>query len=108
MNPVEPIRAELTDDDTTTAEGVTAKTNAGPALALCRKLIDAGFDARRSLHCYRGDALCLTVTSIGWGAKYTVAEGTNGRPILCRYRPLPLVVVAAPVRRNEMAATSLA
>jgi hypothetical protein len=65
------IRAELSGDDTAAAEGLTAKTNAGPALALCRKLIDAGFDAQRPLHCYRGDRLCLKVTSIGWGAKHT-------------------------------------
>ena len=28
-------------------EVLSAKTGAGPALALCRKLMDAGFDARR-------------------------------------------------------------
>ena len=106
MKPLEPIRVELTGDDTAAAEGVTAKTSAGPALALCRKLIDAGFGARRQLHCYRGVTLCLTLTSIGWGARYTVAEGTTGRPFLRRYRPLDPVVVAAPVRRNDVAAIS--
>jgi hypothetical protein len=85
MKLLAPIRAELTADDTASAEGITAKTNAGPALALCRKLIDAGFDPQRPFHCYRGDTLCLTVTSIGWGAKYTIADGTNGRPGLRRY-----------------------
>jgi hypothetical protein len=102
--PLELIRAELTGDDTATAEGVSAKTGAGPALALCRKLIDAGFDARRPPHCYRGNTLCLTVTPIGWGAGYTVAEGTSGRPFLRRYRPLDLVVVAAIVTQREQAA----
>jgi hypothetical protein len=99
MKPLEPIRAELTGDDTASAEGLTAKTNAGPALAPCRKLIEAGFDARRPLHCYRGDTLGLT--SIGWGAKHSVAEGSTGAPGLRGYRPL----APSPVRRNEVAAT---
>jgi hypothetical protein len=104
MSPLDPIRADLTGDDTAAAEGVSAKTSAGPALALCRKLVDAGFDARRPLHCYRGDMLCLTVTSIGWGARYTIAEGTTGRPFLRRYRPLDPVVVAWAVAQRELAA----
>ena len=106
--PLELIRAELTGDDTATAEGVSAKTGAGPALALCRKLIDAGFNARRPLHCYRGDTLCLTVTSIGWGARYTVAEASTGRPCLRRYRPFSAVEMTATVRRNDVAAMPLA
>jgi hypothetical protein len=65
MKPLEPIRAELTGDDTATAEGLIAKTNSGPVFALCRKLMGAGFDARQPLHCYRGETLCLTVTSRG-------------------------------------------
>jgi hypothetical protein len=52
---------------------------------LCRKLLSAGFDAKCPLHCYRGDVLCLTVSSIGWGAEYTIAEGTSGRPFMRGY-----------------------
>jgi hypothetical protein len=106
MKPLEPIRAELTGDHTATAAGISAKTNAGPALALCRKLIDAGFDVRRPLHCYRGDTLCLIVTSIGWGARYTIARGNEWQTL-----PTPLQAArsgggGAPMRQNEMAATS--
>jgi hypothetical protein len=56
--PLKPIRAELTGDDTASVEGVSAKRNEGPAVPLCRKLYTPCFDARRLLHCYRGDTLC--------------------------------------------------
>jgi len=45
------------------------------------------------------------VTSIGWGARHTVAEEAAGKLYLRRYRPLDLAA-AAPVRRNDLAATS--
>ena len=57
--------------------------------------------------CYRADTLCLTVTSIGGGAGYSVAEGTTGRLFLRRYKATSLVVVAASVRPNDGTATSL-
>jgi hypothetical protein len=108
MSVIGPIRAELIGDNTAIAESITAKTSAGPALALCRSLIAAGFAGRRPLHCYRGDMLCLTISSIGWGAEYTVACGTSGRPFLRRYRAPEPVFAAASVRRDDMAAISLA
>jgi hypothetical protein len=37
-------------------------------LALCRKLIAAGYDPTLPLHAYRGDTLALKVCSIGEGA----------------------------------------
>jgi hypothetical protein len=55
-----------------------------PVFALCRKLIEAGFDSNRPMHAYRGDALCLTVRSLGEGAKLTVGDDSTGRP---RFRP---------------------
>jgi hypothetical protein len=67
------IRAELSKSDTCTAEGFTVRANA-PVLGLCRKLVDAGYDPDRPLHCYRGDTLCLKIRSIGEGAKLTVRE----------------------------------
>lgn len=69
----EPVHAHLTGSDTCTALGLTVRATA-PALALCRKLVEAGYDPVRPLHAYRGDVLCLTVSSIGWGAKHTVRE----------------------------------
>ena len=67
------IRAELCGSDTCSAEGFIVRANA-PVLALCRKLVDAGYDPTRPLHAYRGDTLCLTVRTIGEGAKLTVRE----------------------------------
>jgi hypothetical protein len=50
----------------------------GDALGLfypfCRKLLAAGFDWQRPLHVYRGDVLCITVKSIGEGARWHLAE----------------------------------
>jgi hypothetical protein len=67
------IRAELSKSDVCSAEGFTIRS-AAPVLALCRKLIDAGYDPDRPLHAYRGDTLCLKIRSIGEGAKLTVRE----------------------------------
>lgn len=67
------IRPELSKSDTCTAEGITVRANA-PVLALCRKLIDAGYDPDSPLHCYRGNTLCLMIRTIGEGAKLAVRE----------------------------------
>jgi hypothetical protein len=53
---------------------------------MCRKLLDAGFDPARPLEAYRGEILCLTVSSIGWGAKHTVAENNREGPYLVRWK----------------------
>jgi hypothetical protein len=59
------IRATITDDRCE-AEGYSVRANA-PVLALCRKLVENGYDPARPLHAYRGNTVALTVTSIGWG-----------------------------------------
>jgi hypothetical protein len=74
------IRAELAGDNTCSALGTKVRAYT-PILALCRKLIEAGHDPRRSLHAYRGNVLALTVRSIGEGAALEISgEGTGFRP----------------------------
>jgi hypothetical protein len=63
----EPIRAEISESNQCDAQGHTVKTSA-PVLAMCRKLVEAGFDPATPLHAYRGGTLCLKVSSICWGA----------------------------------------
>jgi hypothetical protein len=84
------IRAELIGSDTCTAEGSAARGYA-PVLALCRTLIEVGFDPWRRLHAYRGDTLCLIVRSIGEGARLTVEDRPGGGkpPRFVRHRPMP-------------------
>ena len=67
------IRAEMIGVRTCASHGITAHAHA-PVLALCRKLIAAGFDPAQPLHAYRGDTLCLVIKSIGAGAGLRVNE----------------------------------
>ena len=55
-------------------------------LALCRALIDAGYDPGRALLGHRGGNLALAVRSIGEGALLTVEDDRHGRPRLRRWR----------------------
>jgi hypothetical protein len=80
-----PIRAELDKSNRCDAAGYTV-TGYVPVLGMCRKLIEAGFDPATPLHAYRGDTLCLRVSSIGYGAKFTVEDSICGTPSLRRYR----------------------
>jgi hypothetical protein len=60
------------------ALGITA-TAAAPVLALCRKLLLAGFDAKTPLEAYRDrNTLALKVRSIGEGARLAVAGNGVG------------------------------
>jgi hypothetical protein len=63
---------------TCTAERVTA-CGSVPVLALCRKLIAAGYDPALPLHAYRGDTLALKVCSIGEGAHLWETYGGGTR-----------------------------
>jgi hypothetical protein len=74
---------------------------------MCRALIDTGYDPERPLVAYRGDTLCLRVSSIGYGAQYTVEDGRRGSPVLRRFKAFPrrAVAVAPPVRPNETLGT---
>lgn len=73
-----PIRAEITGFDRCEAENHAVRASA-PVLALCRELVEAGFDPVRPLHAYRGDVLCLKVRSIGEGAKLECQDGGGFR-----------------------------
>jgi hypothetical protein len=88
------IRAALVGSDRCDAEGLTAHGHT-PVLQLCRILIAAGFDPGRPLHAYRGDVLCLTVRTMGEGARLTVRSSGNGCPIFC-----PVEGAAAPAMRE--------
>jgi hypothetical protein len=92
------ITAEIIGSDRCEAEGHTVRA-AAPVLAMCRKLIEAGYDPATPLHAYRGDNLALTVSTIGWGAKHTVEDSRCGTPVLRRYRPPTGIVSASPMRR---------
>jgi hypothetical protein len=66
-----PIRAVLFGSDQCSAEGRTVRA-AAPILEMCRWLVAAGRDPARPLHCYRGDVLVLSVSSIAIGAQLRV------------------------------------
>ncbi len=80
---MEPIRAMLCDDPQggfpeASALGITA-TAAAPVLALCRKLVAAGFDPNTELEAYRDrDVLALKVRSIGEAGQLRVNSKGNG------------------------------
>lgn len=93
-----PITAQIVGADRCESEGF-AVTAASPVLALCRRLVAAGYDPMRPLHAYRGGVLAVRVRSIGEGAKLeTNGEGTG-------FRRLREPDAAPHVRQNEVAAT---
>jgi len=86
------IRAEFKGSNCCEALGSTAHGRA-PVLDLCRALVAAGHDPRRSLHAYREDVLALKVRSIGEGAKLIVKEDRAG-PRFVPWEPFPRRVQA--------------
>jgi hypothetical protein len=73
------IRADLIGSDTCTAFGITSGSSS-PVLALCRALIEAGYDPSTPLEAYRGNTLALRIRSIGEAATLEVSgEGTGFR-----------------------------
>ena len=96
---INPIRAELDKSNRCEAAGHTT-TGYAPVLVMCRKLIEAGYDPATPLHAYRGDTLCLSVSSIGWGARHTVADNRFGTPVLQRYREFSKGAVSASPMRS--------
>ena len=70
------LRAELTKSDIAVAEGIRVKAESR-VLALCRKLIAAGYDPATPLEAYRGDTLALRVKSIGHAAQMQVNGNTS-------------------------------
>ncbi len=98
------VRADIIGSDQCHAEGYTARS-ASPVLAMCRKLIGAGFDPDLPLRAYRGDVLCLSVRSIGEGAALTVAEGSQDTPRFRRWKPMPCREGSLGIARQAPAAT---
>jgi hypothetical protein len=80
-----PIRAMLVGRGRCEAQGMYGSGSA-PVLALCRKLIEAGFDPATPLEAWRGDTLALRVRSIGEGARLSVEDDRHGRPRFRRWR----------------------
>lgn len=98
---IAPIRAEIIKSNQCDAEGYSVKASA-PVLAMCRKLIEAGYDPDRPLHAYRGDTLCLTVSSIGWGAKHTVVEKNRDGLQLVKWMPFQATPDRPPIEPAEV------
>jgi hypothetical protein len=91
------IRAEIINSGQCSAEGITAR-GSSPVLALCRKLVAAGYDPSAPLEAWRGSTLCLRVRSIGEAAGLEV----NGRGT--GFKRTGPVGTALPVRQNGSAA----
>jgi len=77
MSGPKPILAQFIKSDRCSAEGLEVRANA-PALAMWRKLLEAGYDPERPLHCFRGETLAMKVSSIAYGARYSVSEPSTG------------------------------
>jgi hypothetical protein len=82
------IRAELSGSKYCTAVGISARGYA-PILKLCDMLIAVGVDPTRPMHAYRGDVLCLYVSTIGEAANLEVrpSSGSGGPIFVRRARP---------------------
>jgi len=91
-----PVRAELFGSNRCTAEGLVACTPS-PVLAMCRMLLAAGIDGRRRLDAYRGATLCLTVSSIAYGASLVV----DGASRFARWKPLFRSEGTAPIDESD-------
>jgi hypothetical protein len=101
------IAAQLSGTDVASALGITARGHA-PVLALCRKLLAAGFDPARPVLVHRGETLCVIVRTIREGAKLTVEDRPGGGkpPRFIRHRPMPdRAEGSPPVRQNRSALT---
>jgi hypothetical protein len=93
------IYAVLKDDDVCEAQGFSVKAYS-PALAMCRKLVEAGYDPSSSLLAFRGDILALKVRQIGEGARMAVRDAPNGCPTFIR-KPQEMLHAAFQVRVSE-------
>jgi hypothetical protein len=88
------MRAELAGSDSCSALGITISSSS-PVLALCRKLVQAGFDPTMPMECYRGDTLALRIRSIGEAAALEInAKGTS-------FTAGRAVRTASPIRQNQ-------
>ena len=95
------IRGEFYGSDYCVADGHTAYGHA-PGLKMCRVLLEAGYEANRPLHIYRGDVLALKIKTIGWGAMYTVGEDQHRSPYLRKFKPSPYVKEDPAARAHDV------
>jgi hypothetical protein len=92
----QPIIAQFIKSNICTAEGLEVRAN-GPGLAMCRKLLEAGYDPHRLLHCFPGEVLAMKISSIAHGARYSVSEPSTGSGVrLVPYSDGPQKSGAAP------------
>jgi hypothetical protein len=84
------IHAKILGVDTAAARGLVVR-GAAPTLTLCRALVGAGHDPATPMLVYRGAVLCLSIRTIGEGARLTVEDRPSGGkpPRFIRYRPMP-------------------
>ena len=66
------IIASLVGSDLCHCEGLTVQHNA-PILAMCRRLVEEGYDPTRPLLAFRGSELAMRVKTIGYGAHWCVS-----------------------------------
>jgi hypothetical protein len=91
------LRAELTKSDIATVKGITVRAES-PVLALCRKLIEAGYDPATALDVYRGKTLCLRVRGIGEAAALDIAGDGIGFRARSKLADAARPVTAPPMR----------
>src|SRR6476619_1028281 len=90
------VRAEIINSGECSAEGYTA-LGGSPVFALCRKLIEAGFDPERPLFAYRGVTMALRIRSIGEAATLEInGHGSGFKQCPARRGP------ASPMRQTEV------
>src|SRR5215831_1288773 len=101
---LKPILAQFIKSDRCSAKGLEVRANA-PGLAMCRKLLEAGYDPDRPLHCFRGETLAMKISSIAYGARYSVSEPSTGSGVrLVPYLDGPQKSgVAPPIRFSDAA-----
>jgi hypothetical protein len=65
------LRAEIRGNASACCNGITV-TAPALVLALCRKLVEAGYEPAEPLEAYRGDTMCLKVRTIAEGARLAI------------------------------------
>jgi hypothetical protein len=83
IGPIKPTACQFEGDDTCRTADFEVRGYA-PALDMCRRLLAEGFDPATPLEVYRGDVLCLRISSIGYGAGLCVRDSLIGRPMFAR------------------------
>jgi hypothetical protein len=96
------ITARLDGSECASAEGITV-TGPSPVLALCRKLLDAGYDPATRMHVFRGDTLALIIRSIGEGARLEINHHGTGFIARRKGGAGSLVAATAPARTGHRA-----